>query len=231
MNTTKVFQIALRLAPLLMGQSAAPTQIAKPILDYTQKDLALLNIRQKKGSVTVILGSRDTGKTELCYRFAEFLGRPTFGIFPQQMPPSWITKLTLDDIFTKVPRMSTLICDDLPSYASNRDYNDLLIRALEKAIPMVRHEPHPPEYPLGEIHLIFSSQSSAQADKYILDADMALFKPLGLLMGAVERPAVDRIYRTYVNPEFEGKDDSWIHNHAYLMTRTWRGIISITKVE
>ncbi len=230
MDTTKVFQIALRLAPLLMG-SAAPAQTAKPIIDYTKKDMALLNIKQKKGSVTVVLGSRDTGKTELCYRVAEFLGRPTFGIFPQQRPPPWITKLTLDDIFTKVPRMSTLICDDLPSYASNRDYNDLLIRALEKAIPMVRHEPHPPEYPLGEIHLIFSSQSAAQADKYILDADMVLLKPLGLLMGAVERPAVDKIYRTFVNPEFEGKDDNWIHKHSYLMTRTWRGIINVSKVE
>jgi hypothetical protein len=75
---------------------------------------------------------------------------------------------------------------------------------------MVRHERHPPEYPIGEIQLIFCSQSAAQADKYILDCDLAFFKPLGLLYHDLERPAIKRIYRDWVDPVFQGKDDFWI---------------------
>ena len=224
---SSIFDLALRLVPYLLGYKQ---QQQKPTVVIDSRDAALLNLRNKKGSVTVVLGSRDTGKTELCYRLAEFLNRPTFAVSPQQKPPEWITWVKkLDDMFTMVPRNSTLLCDDLPSYASNRDYNEALVRALERTIPMVRHEPNPPDFPLGEVHLIFSSQSSAQADKYILDADAAFFKPLGLLYEDFERPNIRRIYRNYVDPVFEGKDDAWIVRHAFMWTRTYRGVIKFEK--
>ena len=225
------------LLPYLLGKGKlvsdmlAGANMQQPAMEITGKDDALINLRNKLGSVVVLLGTRDTGKSELAYRLAEFLGRPTFAVSPQQKPPSWIKWLTLEQIFTEVPRKSTLIMDDLPAYLSNKDYNESLSRAVEKVIPMVRHEPTPPEFPIGEIHLIFASQSAAQADRYILDCDMAFFKPLGLLFEDMERPHIKRIYTQWVEPVFFGQSDKWIQRHAYMWSRTYRGLIAIKKVE
>jgi len=190
---------------------------------YSEIYMALLNLKKKIGAVVVILGTRDTGKTELAYRLAEFLGKSTYAISPEQNPhPSFIQRIGLEEIDEKVKSNSTLILDDLPAYMSNRDYNDSLVRQLEKLIPLCRHE--------KKLHLIFCSQSAAQADKYILDCDIAFFKPLGLLYEDLERPNIRKIYNNFVNLEFDGKPDSWIVRHAYLWSRTYRGIIEIKKV-
>ena len=165
--------------------------------------------------------------TQLAYRLAEFLGRPTYAVSPQVTPPSWIKKIKLQDIFEVIPPKSTLICDDLPAYASNRDYNNELIQNLERVVPMVRHERQPPEYPLGELQLIFCSQSSAQADKYILDCDVAFFKPLGMLYEDFERQNIKRIYRDYVNQYFEGKGDDWVHKHVWMRSREYNGGMAV----
>jgi len=227
-NELSIFMWALKLAPFLLGHRP---QSQKPTMTLDTKDVALLTVKQKPGSVTVIFGSRDTGKTELAYRLAEFFGRPTFAVSPQQKPPSWIEWIKeINDIFTRVPRGSTLLMDDLPAYFSNKDYQESFARAVERVIPMVRHEPQPPEYPIGEVHLIFSSQSSAQADRYILDCDLALLKPLGLLMGEIERPSIAKIYKTLVNPCFEGRDEMFIKQHAFMLSRTYKGLITFKKV-
>lgn len=223
-----IFSACLKLAPILLGYKQ-PAQEQKPSMTLTQKDVALINLRNKLGAVIVVLGSRDTGKTELCYRLMEFLGKPAYAVSPQQAPPSWITRVQIEDLFERVPPDSTLLMDDLPAYMSNKDYSDSFVRAMEKVIPMVRHEPHPPEYPLGQIHLIFASQSAAQADRYILDCDVAFLKPLGLLMDDMERPNIAKIYRNMVNPEFDSKDDMFIKKHAYMMSRTYRGLIEVKK--
>ncbi len=163
--------------------------------------------------------------TVLARRLAEFFGRPTYCVSPQQETPRWIKRLDFQDITEMVPEWSTLIFEDLPSYASNRDYNDECVRLLNRIIPMVRHPRNPPEFPVGRVHLIFVTQSSAAADRFILDCDAAFFKPVGLLIE--ERPNVARIYKQFVNAEFEGKDTMWIRQHAFMMTPTWRGIIKI----
>ena len=229
MQDNTLFGWALKAATAMLFPQAQQQEQQKPSMTLTQRDVALINLRNKIGSVIVVLGSRDTGKTELCYRLMEFLGRPAFAVSPQQEPPGWITWLKVEDIFERVPPDSTLFLDDLPAYMSNKDYQDSFVRAIEKVIPMVRHEPRPPEFPLGQIHLIFASQSAAQADRYILDCDAAFLKPLGLLMDDMERPNIAKIYRNLVNPEFDGKDDWFIKRHAYMMSRTYRGIIDIKK--
>jgi len=230
MATNKeIIGIGLKLLSLYLRRQASPTSVAEPLGGVTGKDKALLEVKNKDGSVTVILGTRDTGKTELAYRYAQFLGRPTFAVSPQQNPPTWITKIKLGDVEDRVPPRSTLICDDLPSYASNRDYNEELVKTLEKIIPMVRHERQPPDFPVGEVHLVFCSQSAAQADKYILDCDLAFLKPLGLLYADLERPNIRKLYRELVDPEFDQKERVWILRHAYMLSRSWRGIIEISK--
>jgi len=197
----------------------------KQVISYDGKDQALLAVKRKAGSVTTILGTRETGKTELAFRLAEFFGRPTFAVSPQQRPPRWIKRLNLDQIETEVPAFCTLICDDLPSYASNRDYNDALVRVLERIIPMVRHERQPPEFPVGQVHLIFCSQSAAACDKYVLDCDLAFFKPLGLLYQDLERPAIKKLYTDLISVEFDGHTDQWIQRHAFMFSRSWKGMI------
>jgi len=182
-----------------------------------------MNLKKKLGAVVVILGTRDTGKTELAYRLAEFLGKPTYAVSPEQRPhPDFIQRIKLEEVNELVKPNSTVIFDDLPVYASNRDYNEALVRELERMIPMCRHE--------RRLHLIFSSQNAAQADKYILDCDMAFFKPLGLLYDDLERPNIRRIYKNEVDQHFEGKNDYWIVRHAFMWSRTYKGIIEIKKV-
>jgi len=221
------------LLPYLLEKKLPLQQLLeKPTASYrvlSDKDEALLSLRKKLGSVTLVFGSRDTGKTELCYRFMEFLGRPCYAVSPQQRPPPWIKRLKLEDIFKEVPPCSTLFLDDLPAYMSNKDYNDALARAVEKVIPMVRHAPAPPEFPIGRCHLIFASQSAAQADKYILDCDLAFLKPLGLLTPDMERPNVRRIYEKLVDPIFEGKSERWTQRHAFMLSRQYKGLIDIKR--
>lgn len=168
--------------------------------------------------------------TTLSYVVAKMLGRPTYAISPQQTPPPWITPITLSQIWTKLPSRCTLILDDMPAYASNRDYTNELVKNLERLVPMVRHEPHPPEWPVGEIQLIFSSQSAAQADKYMLDCDCVFFKPLGLLYEDYERQNIKRIYRDYVNAYFNEKSHDWILHHAWMRTPEYNGGIYYNRV-
>ena len=208
---------------LLQDQQAQQPQ--HQVISYDGKDQALLAVKRKAGSITTNIGTRETGKSELSYRIAEFFDRPTFAVSPQQRPPRWIKRINLDQIVADVPEMSTLILDDLPSYASNRDYNDQLVRVIEHIIPMVRHERQPPDFPVGKVHLIFNTQSAAQADKYILDCDLAFFKPLGLLYADLERPAIKKIYQEIVMPLFDGHTDPWIQRHAFMFSRSWKGLI------
>ena len=214
-----IFQTCLRLAPYLMGYKPPPK---KPITTLSEKDVALINLRQKDGAVIVILGSRGSGKTELAYRLAEFIDKPTYAVSPEQKPhPTFIQRINLNEIDEKVPPGSTLIADDIPAYMSSRDYSDSLVRMLEKIIPMVRHE--------RKLHLIFCSQSGSQADKYILDADAAFIKPGSIFFEDLERPGIKKIYQI-ANPYFEGKNDDWVRRHAYMVTREWQGLIEVKKV-
>ena len=194
----------------------------------TEKDYALSIVKKKKGSVTVNLGTRETGKSELSYRLAEFFGRRTYAVSPEQRPPSWIQWVSIKEVEQKVLPYSTLIFDDLPAYASNRDYNDLLVQEMERLIPMCRHK--------RALHLIFNSQSSAQADRYILDCELAFLKPLGILMDDVERPNIRRIYRNEVDPYFEkvmeqsSDPELAIKKHAWMRSRYWKGGVEIAMV-
>ena len=111
--------------------------------------------------------------------------------------------------------------EDLPAYMSNRDYNNQFVQEIERIVPMCRHK--------KKWHLIFNTQSSAQADKYILDCDLAFFKPQGLLMADVERPNIRKIYKNIVDPYFENSSQDFIHRHACMVSRTYIGGIEIIK--
>ncbi len=184
------------------------------------RDAALREVFRKDGSVTVWIGTRETGKTIGSQRQAEATGRPIYSISPEQRPPNWIIPVKLTDLST-IPSRVTVIMEDLPSFMSNRDYNNSFIQEIEKIIPLVRHE--------KKWHLIFNTQSSAQADKYILDCDLAFFKPQGMLMEDVERSGIQKIYRHYVNPFFEHRSEQYIRRHAVMKSRTYVGGIAIVK--
>jgi hypothetical protein len=218
----------LQLAYKFLGnnnntQNTTTQNTRKPNLTLDEKDVALLTLKKKDGAVVVVLGTRDTGKSQLSYRLAEFIGKPIFAISPEQkITIPFIKQIDFGQL-ESVPKGSTIILDDLPVYASSKDYHDEDVMNLERVIPMVRHE--------RCWHLIFASQSAAQADKYILDCDCAFLKPLGLLTGDMERPNVRQMYTKLVMPEFEGKDVMWIKQHAYMLSPTWRGIIEFKMVK
>ena len=191
--------------------------------EVSQKDMALLTLKKKDGAVIVIIGTRDTGKTELAYRLAEFLGKPTYAVSPEQHPrPHFIQRIKFNEIDEIVKPGSTLILDDAPAYISSRDYHEELVRQLERIIPMVRHE--------RKLHLIVVTQSGAFIDKWALDAEAVFLKPLSLLSEDIERPGVRRLYQ-YANLHFEGKDLDWVKRHCFLATPTWRGILEVKMVK
>jgi hypothetical protein len=184
------------------------------------RDAALKEVKRKDGSVSLWIGTRETGKSVGSQRQAEYFGRPTYTVSPEEKPPSWITRVTLNDL-DKLPHFITLIMEDLPAYMSNRDYNNTLIINVERIVPMCRHE--------RKWHLIFNTQSSVQADRYILDCELAFMKPWGILMEDAERPGIRRIYKKLVMPYFEGKSEDFIRKHAFMKSRTYVGGISIAK--
>lgn len=187
----------------------------------TEKDLALINLKKKDGAVVLILGRRDSGKTVLAHRIAEFLERPVYAVSPEEKPPDWITEIKLEDV-ERVPVNSTLIMDDLPVYMSSRDYSEALVRNIEKIIPVVRH-------PNKRLMLIFVSQTSGYADRWVMDADAVFLKQGSILYADIERPAVKKLMDKAA-PYFSGQNEYWLKRHAYLVTDSWEGIIGVTKV-
>jgi hypothetical protein len=185
-----------------------------------ERTAALEEVKRKDGSVSLWLGGRESGKTVGAHREAEFLGRPTYAVCPEERPPSWITPVLLSAI-DKLPSRITLILDDIPAYMSNRDYTNQLVQTVERIIPMVRHR--------RKWHLIFNTQATSQADKCILMCDIAFCKPLGILMEDAERPNIRRVYRSLVNPYFEHRTADFIRRHAYMISQTYRGGIGIKK--
>lgn len=215
----EVAMLGAKMASSIVGN--VPQQHKVSVL--TNKDTALIDLRQKDGAVIVCLGARDTGKSELSYRIANFIQKPVYALSPEQKPhPKWITQITMSEIMTVPPR-STIIMDDLPVYMSNRDYREAMVDTIERMIPMVRHD--------KKLHFIFASQTAAQADKYILDCDAAFFKPLGLLTADIERQNVRRIYKINgIDEMFDQQTEMWVKKHAFMLTRLYKGLITINKV-
>ncbi len=241
MSNSDIFNFAIRLVQAYSPQTVEGIKKLVPQVGQLQgvapesqqptreqfdrmRHQALTEVKELDGSVTVIIGGRGLGKTVLEYRIAEFFGRPTYAVSPEEKPPSWVIPITLEDLLdeTKVPVKSTLVCDDLPAYASNRDYNDTLVQGLEKIIPMVRHK--------RKLHLIFGTQTSAQADKYVGDCELGFLKPLGLFVE--ERPRVRQIYKEFgVEKVFEGQSLDWVKRHAVMISRTYKGVVEIAEAK
>jgi len=201
-----------RLLPLFLKQQQ-PAQ-----LGLSEKDRALLNLKSKEGAVILILGKRESGKTVLAYRLAEFLERPTYVVSPNQHPLPWMTEIKLEGI-EEVPPKSTLIFDDLPVYMSSRDYSEALVRNVEKIIPVARHK---------GIIIIFVSQTSGYADRWVMDADAVFIKSPSLLYAELERGAVKKLMDRAA-PYFAGQTPIWLQKHCYMVTDSWEGIIEIKK--
>jgi len=175
-------------------------------------------LRRKDGSVTVLIGRRESGKTVLGYRLAEILGRPTYAVSPEEKPPKGVTELSFEELEDQPPVRSTLLLDDIPVYASQHDYTSQSVRTLEKIIPMVRHR--------RKLHLICSTQSSGLSDKFIMDADLVLLKPANLLFADIERPAVARIYRQ-VQPLFDQMTEYSRRRHVFVLAQDWKGMVRV----
>jgi len=178
----------------------------------------ILALRKKDGAVVLILGRRESGKTILAQRLAEILERPTYAISPEQSTPHWIREIKLEQVSELPPPNSALILDDIPVYASQRDYTDTFIRALEQLIPVVRHR--------RKIILIFSSQSSGLSDKYIMDSDIILLKSANMLFSDLERPSVVKLYKQ-VMPIFDEMSLRQQQKHCFLFSQSWKGLVRV----
>ena len=179
---------------------------------------AILTLRKKEGAVVVILGRRESGKTILSQRLAEVIGRPTYAVSPEQTPPQWIKELRLEELSEKPPPYSTLVLDDLPAYMGSRDYQDAFVQQVEKLIPVCRHR--------RKLILVFSSQTSGQADKWCMDADLILMKSMGWLYPEIERPTVKKL-ADKVMPTFRQMSDLQQKKHCYIFSDGYVGMARI----
>ena len=175
-------------------------------------------LKRKQGAVVLILGKRESGKTVLAQRLAQILERPTYAVSPEQRTPDWIQELKLEEIAQRPPPYSTLILDDIPAYFSSRDYTNPLVRIVEQLIPVVRHR--------RRIILIFSSQSSGQSDKWCMDADLVLMKPLNFLYPETERGAVKKL-ADKVMPIFAEMSEYQQKRHCYIFSDGYVGLARI----
>lgn len=183
------------------------------------KDQEMLKLKKKDGGIILILGKRESGKTVLAHRVADFLRRPTYAISPSQQPPNWIIKWQLDMI-DEIPPNSTLILDDLPVYMSTRDYHEGTIQSIERLIPVARHR---------KMFVIFVSQTSGFADRWCMDADVVFIKQMSILYADIERPAVKKLMDRAA-PYFKDRPDMWVKKHAFMVTDSWEGLIKVNMV-
>ena len=180
---------------------------------------AVKGLRKKSGSVSIVLGKRGSGKTILSERLAEAIGLPTYMVSPEEAPPSWIEELKIEQLGELPPPSSVLILDDLPQYMGSRDYMNIWVQQIEKLIPTCRHR--------RQLHLIFVSQTSGQADKWVLDCDLIFFKPMGFLYAEVERPAVKKL-ADKIMPIFSRMPEEQQKRYAYLLSESYKGLIRVS---
>ena len=190
----------------------------KPQIPELGEIAPIIKLRHKEGSVIIVLGRRESGKTVVCQRLAEIIGRPTYMVSPEQKPPNWIQELKLEQLAELPPPNSTLILDDLPTYMGSRSYQDALVQQVEHLIPVVRHR--------RKIILIFSSQTSGQADKWVMDADLIIMKAMGWLYSEVERPAVKKLADS-IMPAFRSMSEYQQKRHCFLFSDDYKGLVRI----
>ena len=126
--------------------------------------------------------------------------------------------MDIKEIEEKPPPRSILIADDLPSWASQKDYNDPYVKTLERIIPTCRHR--------RKLTLIFVAQSSGLVDKFFAAAQLIFLKPIDMLFEDVERQSVARLYRG-VNPIFERMSERQQLRHAYCLSSFWKGLVRV----
>jgi len=175
-------------------------------------------LASRDGAVAVVLGKRESGKTVLCYRLAEIIGRPTYAVSPEQKPPHGVQNLKLEQLSELPPPYSTLFLDDAPVYMGSRDYSNVFVQQVERLIPVVRHT--------RKLILLFASQTSGQADKWILDADIVILKPMGWLYEDIERPAVKKL-ADRVMPIFQQMSEMKRKKHCYIFSDDYQGLARI----
>ena len=179
---------------------------------------SIISLRQKPGSVSLILGRREGGKTVLGDRLAELLGRPIYAVTPEQKPPKGVIEIGIEQVDELPPPYSTLLLDDAPVYMSSRDYHDHKVVNVEKLIPVVRHR--------RKLHLIFITQSSALSDRYILTSDIVLLKPPSILFMETERNQVVHLYQK-VAPLFSSMSEAQKLRHVYLISEIESGMVRV----
>jgi len=231
MNEKQLLRYALtkivpQLFPQLQGMMGQQ-QLAAPgrSNDDVAKAAALSSIRELRGGCIPIIGARNTGKTTLAARLAEFCNRPAYIVSPSaRVPYSFLHKIDLDEVL-QIPGGSILILDDVPTYAGSADYHDALVKVLERLVPVCRHY----DNEKGVLILVIT-QSSSLADKHLLDADAVFLKPFSILFADTERPAVKKL-ADHAMIHFRNMTLKQQQKHAYLVNQTpsYEGMIRVAK--
>lgn len=233
MNQSEIFRIGLSfLVPYLERRipGTSVREIADHLLNPAPNEVdseqgmlrALNRLREARGIVILIVGRRFSGKTVLALRLAEFFDRQTFMISPLETPPLWVERIDLKDIEERVPGGSVLILDDLPAYASSKDYGTVEVRMLERMVPLVRHWDNE-----KGLALIFSTQSTGLMDKHFSDADAIFVKPLSLLYADTERGAFKRLGDQAME-FFEGMEEKDYHQLVYFFSHEFKGPMRVS---
>ncbi len=116
-----------------------------------------------------------------------------------------------------IPQRSTLLIDDAGLVLDSQAEGSAGNRALKQLVMIVRHL---------EVCLVVNTQYAAAVSRYVLDADIMLFKPPPRWWERIERPEFHALY-TRLSPWWQRLSDTEQRRHAWAISPVYEGPIHI----
>jgi len=190
-------------------------------------------LKKEPWGINLVVGKSGGGKTALCMRLAEFLGRPVYAINMLKVP-NWIipvSKLHIEESDTNYDcyfiypngstapanKGSTVIIDDAANILeSNKMYADQN-ETMKKLSFIARHL---------DICFLINVQDASSLNKQVVSQTRALFfKEPALFQFGTDRDFIAKIIEEKVKPFFDSLNKSEKKFYTYVIHQDFRGII------
>ena len=213
------------------GEDALPLPAAaamQNVIEGTARELPdptpmLRKLWNKKDSVIIVIGRRGSGKTSLSLRLAEWFGRPCYAVGIGQEALGNRGRALEPGELGMLPPESVLIIDDAGLFFGTRDYASDASQNLHDLLATVRHK---------QLVIIANTVNTAMIDRYLLDSDLLLIKPVSALHREAERRHVQKLLdkaTTAINSLPESMKQRFVY--AYSDVYDFEGLIEYSLPE